>query len=77
MDETLAGLNRCRPPAQPNNFSAMAAAMAAAMAGAQPRCSDTQAAKRSTSLQVVSQQVAGTSMWCDISTGKARLLVPA
>ncbi len=51
------------------NFSAMAAA--------QPRCGETQAAKRSASLQVVNQQVAGVSMWCDISTGKARPLVPA
>ncbi len=40
-------------------------------------CGETQAARKSTSLQVVKQQVAGVSMRCDISTGKARPVVPA
>ncbi len=70
----MAGLNNNTAEVPPAcaaeiNFSAMAAA--------QPRCGDTQAAMRSSSLQVVNQQVAGTSMWCYISTGKARPLVPA
>jgi transposase InsO family protein len=74
LEETLAGLNSLTAEVPPAcaaeiNFSAMAAA--------QPRCGDTQAAMRSSSLQVVNQLVAGTSMWCDISTGKARPLVPA
>jgi transposase InsO family protein len=74
LEETLAGLNSLTAEVPPAcaaeiNFSAMAAE--------QPHCGDTQATKRSTSLQVVSQQVASVSMWCDISTGKARPLVPA
>jgi hypothetical protein len=52
LKETLAGLNSLTAEVPPAcaaeiNFSAMAAA--------QPRCGDTQAAKRSTSLQVVNQ----------------------
>jgi hypothetical protein len=74
LEETLAGLNSLTAEVPPActaeiNFSVMAAV--------QPGCGETQAAKRSSSLQVVNQQVAGVSMWCDISTGKARLLVPA
>jgi hypothetical protein len=74
LEETLAGLNSLTaevPPACAAEINFLA------MAAAQPRCGDTQAARRSFSLQVVNQWVAGTSTWCDISTGKARPLVPA
>ncbi len=74
LEETLAWLNSLTaevPPASATEINFLA------MAAAQPRCGDTQAAKRSTSLQVVNQRVAGTFMWCNISTGKARPLVPA
>jgi hypothetical protein len=74
LEEALAGLNNLTsetPPASAADITF------AAMAEAQPRCSESQAARRLASLQVVDQQVACVSMWCDISTGKARPLAPA
>ncbi len=71
LEETLAGLNSITSETPPTRAADITFST---MAEAQPCCSETQAARRSASLQVVDQQVAGVSMWCDISTGKARPL---
>ncbi len=74
VEETLAWLNSLTSETQP---ASAANITFSAMAEVKTRCSETQAARMSASLHVVDQQVAGVSMWCDISTSKAWPLAPA